>query len=165
MLLPTEFQPGQSVQMPNSPVILLFSAAFLAFASSSSVRRQSSSKNPLDHHRTAATLASSFAVNVRNGVEFTLDVRNNTKHMVELRFPNGMTHDFVVFDESGKEVWRRSSGRMFTQAIQNKLVKSNDGAVFADRWSGKNAHGKFTAVAILPSENHPVEERVEFALR
>ena len=102
---------------------------------------------------------------MKNGVEFKLDVRNNTKRMVELRFPNGMTHDFVVFDESGKEVWRWSTGRMFTQSMQNKLVKSNDSAVFADTWSGRNAHGKFTAVAILPSENHPVQERVEFALR
>jgi len=108
---------------------------------------------------------SSFAVNVRNGVHFTLDVRNNTKRMVELRFPNGMTHDFVVFDEMGKEVWRWSSGRMFTQSLQNKLIKSNDSAVFADQWNASNAHGKFTAVAILQSENHPVEEKVEFALR
>ena len=54
---------------------------------------------------------------------------------------------------------------MFTQAIQNKLVKSNDSALFADVWNGRNAHGKFTAVAILASENHPVQERVEFALR
>lgn len=151
--------------MPNSPVILLLCAACVAFASSSSVRRQSPSKNSVEHHRTAAAVASSFAVDVKNGVEFKLDVRNNTKRMVELRFPNGMTHDFVVFDESGKEVWRWSSGRMFTQAIQNKLVKSNDSAVYADKWNGKNAHGKFTAVAILSSENHPVEERVEFALR
>jgi len=85
--------------------------------------------------------------------------------MVELRFPNGMTHDFVVLDESGREVWRLSSGKMFTQSMQNKLIKSRDDAVFADSWAGRNMHGKFTAVAILPSENHPVEEKVEFALR
>ena len=151
--------------MPNSPVILLLCAACVAFASSSSVRRQSPTKNSVEHRRTAAAVASSFNVDVKNGVEFKLDVRNNTKRMVELRFPNGMTHDFGVFDESGKEVWRWSNGRLFTQAIQNKLVKSNDSAVFADKWSGRNAHGKFTAVAILSSENHPVEQRVEFALR
>src|SRR6266545_3345355 len=57
---------------------------------------------------------------------------------------------------------RSSSGRMFTQMTQTKLVKSNDSAVFAGVWTGRNAHGKFTAVAILPSENHPVEECVEF---
>ena len=152
--------------MPNSPVILLVCAACVAFASSNSVRRQSPNKNPVvHHHKSAAALTSSFAVNVDRGVNFKLDVRNDTKRMVELRFPNGMTHDFVVYDESGREVWRSSSGRMFTQNMQAKLVKSNDSAVYAESWSGRNAHGKFTAVAILPSENHPVEERVEFALR
>ena len=85
--------------------------------------------------------------------------------MVELRFPNGKTHDFYVLDENGREVWRWSKGRMFTQTLQNKLIKSKGNAVFADSWSGASAHGKFTAVAVLPSVNHPVEERVEFALR
>jgi hypothetical protein len=151
--------------MPNSPVALLICAACVAFASSSTVRKQAPNKNSAERRQHSEALASSFAVNVKNGVQFKLDVRNNTKKMVELRFPNGMTHDFVVYDDTGKEVWRWSDGRMFTQSMQNKLVKSNDSAVFADEWSGRNAHGKFTAVAILPSENHPVEERVEFALR
>jgi hypothetical protein len=85
--------------------------------------------------------------------------------MVELRFPNGKTHDFYVLDESGAEVWRWSKGRMFTQTFQNKLIKSKDNAVFVDKWDATNAHGKFTAVAVLASVNHPVEERAEFALR
>ena len=102
---------------------------------------------------------------MKRGVEFKLDVRNDTKRMVELRFPNGMTHDFIVYDESGKEVWRASAGRMITQNMQAKLVKSHDSATYAETWSARNAHGKFTAVAVLPSENYPVEEMVEFALR
>ena len=85
--------------------------------------------------------------------------------MIELRFPNGRTHDFYVLDESGTEVWRWSKGRMFTQTIQNKLIKSKDNALFVDKWDAANAHGKFTAVAVLASVNHPVEERAEFALR
>jgi Intracellular proteinase inhibitor len=152
--------------LPNRPIILLLCAACVAFASSSSAHRQDSPKNSLEHHhRSAATLASTFAVSVRDGVNLTLDVKNNTNKMVELRFPNGKTHDFFVLDDSGREVWRWSSGRMFTQAMQAKLVKSKDNAVFSDTWRASNAHGKFTAVAVLASENHPVEERVEFALR
>lgn len=151
--------------MPNSPVLLLICAACVAFASSSSAHKQSSTNNPLEHHRKAAALASSFAINVRNGVEFKLNVRNNTKRMVELRFPNGMTHDFVVFDERGKEVWRWSNGRMFTQGLQNKLIKSRQKAVFAESWEKPTVHGKFTAVAILASENLPVQQRAEFELK
>lgn len=110
-------------------------------------------------------MESSLAVKVTDGVRFTLNVRNNGPRMVELRFPNGKTHDFYVLDENGREVWRWSKGRMFTQTLQNKLIKSNDNAVFVDTWNAANTHGKFTAVAVLASVNHPVEERAEFALR
>src|SRR5512141_2293864 len=67
---------GQSVQMPNSPVVLLICAACVAFASSSSVRKQAPNKNSAERHQHSAALASSFAVNVKNGVQFELDVKN-----------------------------------------------------------------------------------------
>jgi hypothetical protein len=157
---------GQSVFMSNRLIIpLLLCAATVAFASSSSSHKADPTKKSVGRHHDSATIASSFTVSVRDGVDFTLEVKNNTNRMVELRFPSGMTHDFVVLDESGKEVWRWSAGRMFTQSLQNKLIKSHDSAVFADRWAASNAHGKFTAVAILASENHPVEERVGFELK
>ena len=84
---------------------------------------------------------------------------------MELRFPSGKTHDFVVQDVSGKEVWRWSKSRMFTQGLQNKLVKSKEAAVFSEKWESGELKGKFTAIAVLPSDNHPVEERVEFELK
>jgi len=110
-------------------------------------------------------LESSLAVKVTDGVKFTLNVRNNGPRMIELRFPNGKTHDFYVLDESGVEVWRWSKGRMFTQTLQNKLIKSRDNVLFVDTWDAANAHGKFTAVAVLASVNHAVEERAEFELK
>jgi hypothetical protein len=151
--------------MSNRLIIPLLCAASVAFVSGSSSHNEDTTKNPLERHQKAASLASTLAVNVKNGVHFTLDVRNNSTRMVELRFANGRTHDFVVLDESGREVWRWSNGRMFTQSLQNKLIKSREKAVFTDKWTASNMHGKFTAVAILASENHPVEQRVEFALR
>ena len=85
--------------------------------------------------------------------------------MIEFRFADGQTHDFAVQDESGKEVWRWSAGRMFTQALQNKLVKGKEVATFSEDWDAKNMHGKFTAIATLKSDNHPIEERVDFELK
>jgi len=153
--------------MSNRLIIPLLCAASVAFFSGSTSHKEAQQQAPVvrHHHKDAGQVASSFAVNVKNGVQFSLDVRNNTSRMVELRFPNGMTHDFVVLDESGREVWRLSNGKMYTQALQNKLIKSRDDAVFSDGWAGRNMHGKFTAVAILASENHPMVQRVEFALR
>jgi hypothetical protein len=110
-------------------------------------------------------LSPTFSVHAGSSVEFKLDVRNNTSRMIELRFPTGKTHEFVVRDEAGKEVWRWSKSRMFTQGVQVKLVKAKDVAVFTEGWSSANAHGKYTAVAVLPSNNHPIEEKVEFELR
>jgi hypothetical protein len=104
-------------------------------------------------------------VNAGSVVEFKLDVQNNTAKMVELRFPNGKTHDFIVQDESGKEVWRWSKSRMFTQGMQNKLIKAKDVATFTEGWDAASLKGKFSATAVLLSDNHPIEEKVQFELK
>lgn len=151
--------------MSQRLIIPLLCAATVAFASSSSAPKEVPEKTPVSHHNKSAPFASSFKVNVTHGVNFTLDVSNNTNKMAELRFPSGRTHDFVVLDQTGKEVWRWSNGRMFTQGLQNKLIKSRQKAVFAESWERPNVHGKFTAVAILVSENLPVQQTAEFELK
>ena len=98
-------------------------------------------------------------------VHFTLAVQNGTNKQVELDFPNGRTHDFVVLDEAGREVWRWSASRMFTQAVQNRLLDSRDSVVYEERWNAPTGSGKFTVVAVLNSKNYPMEKRVDFALQ
>lgn len=149
--------------MTNRYIVLLLSAATVAFARGSSAHK-STTETSRSHQKKNAPIVSAFAVKVSDGVRFTLEVTNTTNRMVELRFPDGFTHDFFVLDQSGKEVWRWSHGRMFTQSIRAKLVKSKDEAVFSDEWKPQNLKGNFTAVAVLKSTNHPIEERVEFAL-
>ncbi|MEO8193962.1 MAG: BsuPI-related putative proteinase inhibitor [Gemmatimonadales bacterium] len=151
--------------MTNRLIIpLLCAASAVAFARGTTGHKSTLAASTSGKHAESA-LSSTFSVKASNGVEFTLDVRNNTKKMIELNFPTGKTHDFIVTDESGKEVWRWSKGRMFTQSMQNKLIKSKDVAVFSEGWDSANTHGKFTAVALLASDNHPVQERVEFELK
>ena len=112
------------------------------------------------------TITSSFDVKVADAehVTFSLALTNFTSKMMEVRFPNGLTHDFYVIDASGKEVWRWSNGRMFTQGIQNKLLKSRGTTIFDEKWNPEGLEGEFTAVAVLRSNNHPVESRVSFRL-
>ena len=151
--------------MTNRVIIpLLCAASAVAFARGTTQHKSTLAASTPDHQSTAA-LTSRFTVNAAHGVEFALDVRNNTKKMVELRFPSGRTHDFIVKDVNGKEVWRWSKSRMFTQGMQNKLVKSKDTAVFMEAWNPENLHGKFIATAVLASDNHPIEETVEFELK
>src|SRR4051794_32708916 len=97
-------------------------------------------------------------------LRFSLNVRNNTAKMLELRFPDGQTHDFVVKDFAGKEVWRWSEGRMFTSAMRSETLKGKGQTVFEESWNPKGQHGSFTAVAVLRSNNFPVETTVQFVL-
>lgn len=151
--------------MTNRVIIpLLCAASAVAFARGTTQHKSTLAATTPNHQSTNA-LSSRFTVNSAHGVEFALDVRNNTKRMVELRFPSGKTYDFIVKDASGTEVWRWSKSRMFTQGVQNRLVKSKDTVVFTESWSPANMHGKFTAIAVLASDNHPIQESVEFELK
>src|SRR3954447_17756158 len=62
-----------------------------------------------------------FTISVEHkSIRFALDVANPTKKDVELTFPDGQTHDFIVLDSVGREVYRWGEGRMFTQSVQNR---------------------------------------------
>jgi hypothetical protein len=158
--------------MFNRILIPMLFAAALAFACGPWSRSAQTSEvaTPQRVHATttSANVVSTFDVMVdkqhKNHVAFALRVTNGTKKQIELRFPTGQTHDFVVTDTLGREVWRWSKGRLFTSSLQNKLVKSNDTASYVDTWNARNLHGKFVAIARLESLNHPVEQRVAFTI-
>ena len=148
-------------------VLSLLVAAALAFA----YAVPAPSSHPSDASRAAArrlaagadTVEATLDVTVGDAVRFNLHVTNSSPKRVELRFPNGQTHDLVVLDAQGREVWRWSRGRMFTQAMQNKLLGASDTLTFSQTWHPERA-GSYTAVASLLSENFPVEQRVDFSL-
>jgi hypothetical protein len=97
-------------------------------------------------------------------LRFALHVTNNTSKMLELQFPDGQTHDFVVRDFAGKEVWKWSEGRMFTSAMRSTTLKGKGQTVYAESWDASGQHGSFTAVATLRSNNFPVQTTVQFVL-
>jgi intracellular proteinase inhibitor BsuPI len=122
-------------------------------------------KQGADHPLTDTSLAASAKVAVSPGtVSFALRVTNLAPHSVEVNFPSGKTHEFVVVDTVGREIWRSSTGKMFTQAVQNRNVDANETLSFNDQWKPEGRHGKYTALASMRSSNHPVEERVDFVL-
>ena len=109
-------------------------------------------------------LAASTRISVNSGVDFALHVTNLHDRALELRFPTGQTHEFLVLDSAGREVWRWSTGHLFTPSLQTHLLGARETITYADRWDGAGRSGRFTAVAMLRSQNHPVEERVDFVL-
>jgi hypothetical protein len=142
-------------------VLPLLVASALAFAYASPL--PSHSYVPVRRHAVRDTIGSSLDVKLGEDVKFSLHVTNSSSKRVELRFPSGQTHDLVVLDAQGREVWRWSRGRIFTQAMQNKLLGASDTLTFTETWRPEHG-GTYTAVASLLSQNYPAEQRAEFSL-
>ena len=165
--------------MPSRILIALLCAGALAFACGPRSHSEAASTASLTTaapvtlqgltstatERPRSKLASALDVKVEGGdVQFALRVTNEAKKHIELTFPSGQTHEFVVADTLGKEVWRWGASRMFTQNVQNTLLGGGETMRIAERWEKPALHGKFVAIASLNSSNFPIEERVEFVL-
>ena len=143
-------------------IVPLLATAVLVFACSPRATSPVSSTRP----RTSVEhgVVSHVMVDTTRGqVRFAIEVSNDSRKRVELNFADGLTHDFVVLDAAGREVWRWSAGRMFTQGMQNRLLEAHDAVGYAEQWTPA-AKGQYTLVAQLRSENYPVRQRVEFSL-
>jgi hypothetical protein len=100
-----------------------------------------------------------------SSVRVALHVSNNSRKSVELTFPSGQTYDFVVLDSLGRELWRWGSGRMFTQALRNTLIGGGESLDFEETWgTAELPPGRYTAKAVLTSENFPIVEQVPFTV-
>jgi len=111
-------------------------------------------------------IAPSFTVSVEHkSIRFALDVSNPTKKDVELTFPDGQTHDFVVLDSIGRELYRWGEGRMFTQSVQNRTIDGGETLHITETASLDLKPGSYVAVAKLRSTNFPVQERMPFEVR
>jgi hypothetical protein len=111
-------------------------------------------------------VAPSFTISVEHkSIRFALDVTNPTKKDVELTFPDGQTHDFVVLDSIGREVYRWGAGRMFTQSVQNRTIDGGETMHISETAALELPQGSYVAVATLRSTNFPVQERLPFQVR
>ena len=121
-------------------------------------------KKPNAEEIARAPLASSLDVAVARNrdVRFALHVTNRADKSVELMFPSGQTHEFAVQDSVGREVWRWSEGRMFTQALQSKLLAGEETTTYAESWQPGTRRGRYTVIATLRSSSHTVEQRADF---
>ena len=170
--------------MDTRLTILLLSAGALAFACGPRSRSEpgavasvqplqitnKSDTQPVDHSRRrgaakpVAKIESRLNIDVAaNEVRFDLNVMNVGKKHVELSFPNGKSYDFVVVDSLGREVWHWSTGRMFTQGMQNKQLGTGDVMHVTEAWKHPR-RGRYTAIATLHSSNYPNEQRADFTL-
>jgi hypothetical protein len=152
--------------MQSRFVIALLAAGGIAFACGPRPfeSEAASASAPIAKPRPGApALATTLALSVSSTVDLRLHITNGTSKKIELTFPSGQTHDFYILDSTGREVWRWSAGRMFTQSVQNKLIDAGGTVSYAESWDGPLPPGEYTAVAVLLSSTHPTEQRVEFS--
>jgi hypothetical protein len=111
-------------------------------------------------------IAANFYVRKRDAqIELALHVVNTTKKGVELTFPTGQTHDFVILDTLGRELWRWGRGRMFTQTLRNKQLGGGESLDLEETMKSQPLPpGRYVARAILTSENFPLVEQTEFTI-
>lgn len=154
--------------MHSRLVVSLLCASALAFACGPLTRATEVRGEPAEQRAAADTttrdVAASLDVTVGPTVTFALAMANVGDHRVELDFPSGQTHELVVLDAAGREVWRWSTGRLFTQTVQTKLLSTGESAKYAESWKPGDLRGTFTVVASLRSNNHPIELRRGFTL-
>lgn len=152
--------------MRSRLIVLLLCAGALVLACGPRAHSNEASTNT--SQRTAddsgKVLATSLNVSVERGVQFAFHVTNNSEKGIELRFPSSQTHDFIVLDSIGREVWRWAGARMFTSAMQTKMLGARETMKVEEDWDPAGRKGKYVVVAKLTSGNHPLEEKAEFAL-
>ncbi len=89
-------------------------------------------------------------VQVGKTVRFTLRVTNNGGRAEVLRFDSGKLYDFWVTD-GDREVWRWSDDQVFSQALEERSVPTQDSLTFAENWTATGS-GELIAHGLLTSE-------------
>jgi hypothetical protein len=119
-----------------------------------------------DSKEPKAAMAAQLYVHATDStIRLALHVVNTSKRRVELTFPSGQTYDFVILDSLGREVWRWGNGRMFTQALRNKLLAGGETLDLEETWTSSTlTPGKYTARALLTSENYPLVQQADFTV-
>jgi hypothetical protein len=111
-------------------------------------------------------LAASFQIQpTTDSVVFVLAVTNATQQPLTLEFSSGQSYDFTVAD-AGREVWRWSADRMFTQALRSETLGPGETRTWRERWTPDPAlrGHELTATARLVSTSHALTRAQTFRL-
>ncbi|MGH7458038.1 MAG: BsuPI-related putative proteinase inhibitor [Longimicrobiaceae bacterium] len=100
---------------------------------------------------------------LENRVDLTLLITNVSEQPVELTFRSGQSFDFEV-SRGGREVWRWSAERVFTQAIRQETVAAGETLRYRASWRPPaGAAGEYRVTGRL-SADYPLEQSSTFRL-
>lgn len=113
----------------------------------------------------ASPLVSSLQVESdADSLHFLLQVTNASAAPVQLTFRSGQSFDFVVLQD-GRELWRWSADRMFTQAIRNVTLAPGETRTYDASWSPPSGtSGDLIVQGVLTAQEHRVEQQTEIRL-
>ncbi|OEH86433.1 hypothetical protein BHU72_13525 [Desulfuribacillus stibiiarsenatis] len=90
-------------------------------------------------------------------------LKNQTEQEMELVFPSGLKADYIVYDETGKQVKQFSEDKMFTMAIETMILKQGEDLVYTFEIEGLGK-GKYTIKLFLNVADTPAEIVKEFTI-
>ncbi|MGI6225629.1 MAG: BsuPI-related putative proteinase inhibitor [Peptococcales bacterium] len=73
---------------------------------------------------------------------FSFALTNHSNQTKKLQFNSGQQFEVVITDEKGKEVYRYSDGKFFTQALIYQDLKPNQSINWQDTWDMTNKDGQ-----------------------
>ena len=108
--------------------------------------------------RPSNQLPAQLSATVENSdVTLTLSMKNPSPVPIKVTFASGQKYDFVVVDSStGREAWRWSAGKGFTQALEERTVPAGGALVFTEKWTAPR-RGLYLAHGVLVATSHRSE--------
>jgi hypothetical protein len=103
----------------------------------------------------------------KNTIKFILTLTNPSTETIFLCFSSAKKYDFIV-SKSGREVWRWSSGKLFSQVLLEKTLKPKEALQFTQAWEHKDSKGAsvppgdYEVVGILYSHPEFISSPVTF---
>ncbi|MCL5110730.1 MAG: BsuPI-related putative proteinase inhibitor [Chloroflexi bacterium] len=103
-------------------------------------------------------------------VSFKLTARNAGTTPVTLSFASGQRFDMVVQDATGREIWRWSAGRVFTQVMSSQELAPGQSLTYDATWDQKDptgqlvSPGRYSARSWLTARGVPQQATVEFSV-
>lgn len=113
----------------------------------------------------AGPLVSSLQVQTyADSVRFVLQVTNASGAALPVTFPSGQSADFTV-SRDGRELWRWSADRGFTQAVRQETLAPGETRTFEASWNPPaGTTGQLVARAVLTSSDQRVQQASYFSL-
>ena len=134
----------------------LFGAAVLGGGKGDEVSKTEGEK--VRDSRFGACLTTDKALyTVGQPVNIEFCIFNRTGQEITLHYRDAQRYDFILEDDEGKEVWRWSDGRMFSQVLgEEKLGTGREEIIYAVKYQGKIKPGKYRITGSIQSIECPM---------